>query len=356
MLLAAARGRGGRDPWWVLREPGGRLDELRADDRRSCSRFAEWFAGEREAALAAGIERADRPGRSSRTGYDLAVLALPGGQRRLANVRKLMRLGREYEAAQGRDLAGSSSWSRGRAGEAGRGDPRESEAPVEGEALDAVRLMTIHRAKGLEFPIVCVADLGRGPWRARRADPGRPRRPPRAAARRGPGPASRGRRSHYEALGDEQHAAEEARGAAAVLRRDDARPGAADPERRGEARGVAAAGRAPIGVARAGARSGRRRARGRAAIGGDRSSASASSSCAGTIDSAGRAGSCGADAPVGPADPRRAAGAAAARAAGPPVAALSYSALGEYPRCGYRFYAERVLGLPPGPERPGGRP
>ena len=38
---------------------------------------------------------------------------------------------------------------------------------MEGEALDAVRLMTIHRAKGLEFEIVCVADLGRGPrWRA----------------------------------------------------------------------------------------------------------------------------------------------------------------------------------------------
>ena len=27
--------------------------------------------------------------------------------------------------------------------------------------------MTIHRAKGLEFEVVCVADLGRGPrWRA----------------------------------------------------------------------------------------------------------------------------------------------------------------------------------------------
>jgi ATP-dependent exoDNAse (exonuclease V) beta subunit len=29
------------------------------------------------------------------------------------------------------------------------------------------------------------------------------------------------------------------------------------------------------------------------------------------------------------------------------VAALSYSSLGEYKRCGYRFYVERVLGLPP---------
>jgi ATP-dependent exoDNAse (exonuclease V) beta subunit len=32
------------------------------------------------------------------------------------------------------------------------------------------------------------------------------------------------------------------------------------------------------------------------------------------------------------------------------VNALSYSSLGEYARCGYRFYAERVLGLPRVPE------
>ncbi|MCV5275486.1 hypothetical protein OFC49_32640, partial [Escherichia coli] len=42
-------------------------------------------------------------------------------------------------------------------------ESREGEAPVEGDDLDAVRLMTIHRAKGLEFPVVCVADLGREP-------------------------------------------------------------------------------------------------------------------------------------------------------------------------------------------------
>ncbi|HEY5317419.1 MAG TPA: PD-(D/E)XK nuclease family protein, partial [Solirubrobacteraceae bacterium] len=34
-----------------------------------------------------------------------------------------------------------------------------------------------------------------------------------------------------------------------------------------------------------------------------------------------------------------------------PVASLSYTSLGEYERCGYRFYLERVLGLP-GVERP----
>ena len=40
-------------------------------------------------------------------------------------------------------------------------EAREGEAALESEGLDAVRLMTIHRAKGLEFPVVCVADLGR---------------------------------------------------------------------------------------------------------------------------------------------------------------------------------------------------
>ncbi len=34
---------------------------------------------------------------------------------------------------------------------------------MEAEDPDAVRLMTIHTAKGLEFPVVCVADLGRLP-------------------------------------------------------------------------------------------------------------------------------------------------------------------------------------------------
>ena len=40
------------------------------------------------------------------TGYDLAVLARAGGERRLANLRKLMRLARDYERAEGRDLRG----------------------------------------------------------------------------------------------------------------------------------------------------------------------------------------------------------------------------------------------------------
>jgi ATP-dependent exoDNAse (exonuclease V) beta subunit len=40
----------------------------------------------------------------------------------------------------------------------------------------------------------------------------------------------------------------------------------------------------------------------------------------------------------------------------PPLRQLSYSSLAEYERCGYRFYVERVLGLPPVEPAPGERP
>ncbi|HEY2769547.1 MAG TPA: UvrD-helicase domain-containing protein, partial [Solirubrobacteraceae bacterium] len=163
VLLAAAARDARRDPWWVIRDPGELLGELSEDDGVRLSQFAGWFAGERTAAARRGVEELiDRM--LDRTGYDLALLAMPGGRRRMANVRKLMRLGREWEAAYGRDLPAFVDYVRGRGrGWAGFGDARESEAPVEGEALDAIRLMTIHRAKGLEFDVVCVADTGRGP-------------------------------------------------------------------------------------------------------------------------------------------------------------------------------------------------
>ena len=93
----------------------------------------------------------------SETGYDRHILALPAGTRRMANVRKLMRMAREFEAEEGRDLRGFIDTL----AERDAVQPREGEAPLEAEALDAVRLMTVHRAKGLEFPVVCVADLGK---------------------------------------------------------------------------------------------------------------------------------------------------------------------------------------------------
>ena len=67
-----------------------------------------------------------------------------------------MRLAREYEAAEGRDLRGFLDFLAERAGR-----DREGQAATEAEDHDGVRVMTVHAAKGLEFPVVAVADLGR---------------------------------------------------------------------------------------------------------------------------------------------------------------------------------------------------
>jgi ATP-dependent exoDNAse (exonuclease V) beta subunit len=92
------------------------------------------------------------------TGYDLALLMRPpNGRRRMANVRKLMRLAREFEGDEGRDLRAFLDFTATESEVGGR----EAEAAVDAEGHDGVRLMTVHAAKGLEFPVVAVADLGR---------------------------------------------------------------------------------------------------------------------------------------------------------------------------------------------------
>jgi ATP-dependent helicase/nuclease subunit A len=166
-LIGVHARRSGRDPWWAVRAaldrdgeelPAGRA--LHADlpeaDRGKLATFADRFAAERRIAGQVSLETLiDRA--VTLTGYDRHLLALPGGTRRMANVRKLMRMAREYEADEGRDLRGFID----AVAERDVIQAREGEAPLEAEALDAVRMMTVHRAKGLEFPVVCVADLGK---------------------------------------------------------------------------------------------------------------------------------------------------------------------------------------------------
>src|SRR5919198_1140764 len=89
--------------------------------------------------------------------YDLAVLAQWDGRRRYANLRKLGRLARSYEELRGPDVEGFVRFVREQAAVGAK----ELEAVAEEEGADAVRLLTIHAAKGLEFKVVIVADAGR---------------------------------------------------------------------------------------------------------------------------------------------------------------------------------------------------
>ena len=137
---------------------------------------------------------------------------------------------------------------------AGRvGRAHETEAPPPAAGTGAIRLMTIHAAKGLEFPVVCVADLAH-------ARPATPTPPllvdgePRRGARCRRSSASASTRSPTPSCASERRRAAAARGGADHLRGDDARPRAADPERRGELRELAARGATRDRLARAGAR------------------------------------------------------------------------------------------------------
>jgi ATP-dependent helicase/nuclease subunit A len=350
VLAATARDRRA-DPWSVLREPDGAFDGLGMGDREFLSGFATWFAIEREVVARAGIEELiDRA--LERTGYDLAVLRMPGGPRRLANVRKLMRLAREHEAAHGPDLRGFLELVARRAGGgfgAGSAEARESEAPVEGEALDAVRLMTIHRAKGLEFDVVCVADLGRGPrWRADLMRVGRDGRFGMRLAE--PGTGRRESALDYKALGDERYAAEsreERRLFYVAMTRARERlilSGAARLEKWPELEGNGGGGPiAWIGPAV------ERLEHGEVEVTFVRPEDVRTGPQPAPAPPAASA-----PPPPVPAPPRVAPPPTLPVAPSPPVSALSYSTLASYARCGYRFYAERVLRLPGLPEQGAG--
>ena len=77
-----------------------------------------------------------------------------GGEQALANVLHVAELARQYEQAGGISFRGFVDELRMAAGET-----EAAEAPILEEGSDGVRLMTVHKAKGLEFPVVILADL-----------------------------------------------------------------------------------------------------------------------------------------------------------------------------------------------------
>jgi ATP-dependent exoDNAse (exonuclease V) beta subunit len=76
------------------------------------------------------------------------------GEQALANVLHVSELARQYEASGGISFRGFVDELRIAAETA-----QAAEAPILEEGSDGVRIMTVHKAKGLEFPVVILADL-----------------------------------------------------------------------------------------------------------------------------------------------------------------------------------------------------
>ena len=77
-----------------------------------------------------------------------------GGEQVLANVLHVAELARRYEADGGISFRGFIDELREQAE-----DGQSGEAPILEEGSDGVRMMTVHKAKGLEFPVVILADI-----------------------------------------------------------------------------------------------------------------------------------------------------------------------------------------------------
>ena len=144
--LAGARREGSL--WSALRTPGGP-----ARDTPSLARAARILADDLTVGVRLPVpELLARIGRRTRIAGTLAGTSR-GGQA-LANLEKLMRMARAYEAQGFTGLHDFVARLRRLVDE----EKKEGQAAID-EQTDAVRIMTVHAAKGLEFPVVIIPRL-----------------------------------------------------------------------------------------------------------------------------------------------------------------------------------------------------
>lgn len=91
------------------------------------------------------------------TGYEDYVSAMPGGEQRKANLEMLVEKARVFESTSYKGLFHFIRYME----QLKKYDVDYGEASVEDEQSDTVRIMTIHKSKGLEFPVVFVAGMGK---------------------------------------------------------------------------------------------------------------------------------------------------------------------------------------------------
>ena len=144
--LLALRGERGRPLRAALADPPS---EVAGEDRARCAHAAETLAELRRAAASlpadALLELA-----LERSAFEASWAPLAGGEQARANIRKLLRIVRTLA---GHPLSEVVSYLEQRRDDL---DPREGPATL--DRPDAVQLMTVHGAKGLEFPIVFVPE------------------------------------------------------------------------------------------------------------------------------------------------------------------------------------------------------
>lgn len=124
-------------------------------------RFARWHLLWRDHGFMRMMQRL-----CEETGLAARLLGLADGERRLTNLRHLVELLEAYEQQKHCRPASLCSWLAEQCRAGGSGE--ESELRLESDS-DAVQLVTIHRSKGLEYPVVYCPYLWEGVGRRRAA-------------------------------------------------------------------------------------------------------------------------------------------------------------------------------------------
>ena len=137
---------------WMAVEAGDIAEPAQAKVQLFRQRMSDWRSLARRKGVADLIWRIFRD-----TGYYDYVGGMPGGVLRQANLRALYDRAKQYEVTNFRGLFRFLRFIE-------RLRDKNSDLSVAralGESEDVVRVMSIHKSKGLEFPVVIVADIGK---------------------------------------------------------------------------------------------------------------------------------------------------------------------------------------------------
>lgn len=150
-LTRAGEGLAPPHAWTAPPQP----DLIRVEDRAALAETSALLAELTRCAARLGPGAILREAVRARA-FDEVLAALPRGQQRVANVRKLLAVADRHN-----DARAFREWL----DDASEQELAESEAATFSEDDDAVRLLTVHASKGLDFPIVFVPEIGAAPPR-----------------------------------------------------------------------------------------------------------------------------------------------------------------------------------------------
>ena len=149
--LLAYRSRGGgalRPLHPLLKSDAGSDDDLTGPVRGALDVLARLHVGRNRRPIADTIAQL-----LDATRAHAAIAIWPTGEQALANLLRLLDHARRFEAAGATSFRAFVQWLDGEAERDGA-----AEAPVVEEGTDGVRIMTVFKAKGLEFPVVILID------------------------------------------------------------------------------------------------------------------------------------------------------------------------------------------------------